>query len=100
MRFLGVLLSQLISRSTSSSTSVAPLTLPPLPTAIVTIAIQPDRCGQVRFQGAWWSARCPYPVKIEVEELVYVQGQLNVTTLLVEPILAVTSSALLEPTSS
>lgn len=56
-------------------------------TAVVTISIQPNCVGQVRFRGAWWAARCLEPISIQEQALVNVTGQHDITTLLVRPIM-------------
>lgn len=59
-------------------------------TGIVTCAILPDRVGQVRCRGSWWSARCLEPVHIQPEEIVQIIDQVSPTTLVVKPIASLT----------
>lgn len=52
--------------------------------AIVVKAIEPYKMGQIRFQGAWWSARCVQQTTLFPGEVVKVVGRQNIT-LLVQP---------------
>lgn len=51
---------------------------------VVTIAIQPNRLGQVKFKGGWWSAKCEQAIVLTQGRLVTILGRDNIT-LVVEP---------------
>lgn len=51
---------------------------------IVTIAIHPNRNGQIKFKGGWWSAKCGQSIVIDQGTLVTILGRDNIT-LVVEP---------------
>ncbi len=53
--------------------------------AIVTQTIAPDRKGQVKFQGSWWTARCNSKARLRPGALVQVIHRQNLT-LYVEPV--------------
>lgn len=54
--------------------------------AIVTMVIQPNRVGQVKYEGTWWNARCHQNVTLQLNERVRVKGKANAILLYVEPI--------------
>jgi membrane protein implicated in regulation of membrane protease activity len=58
--------------------------------AVVATIIHPHRTGRIKFQGSWWFARCDHNITLHPGETVQVIGRQNIT-LLVEPILAVSS---------
>lgn len=51
---------------------------------IVTIDISPNRLGQVKFAGGWWSAKCGRSITLTRGTLVKVVGRENII-LVVEP---------------
>ena len=52
--------------------------------AVITLAIESGKSGQVKFAGSWWTARCRQGIKLALGEIVYVVGRHNIT-LYVEP---------------
>ena len=52
---------------------------------VVTIDIHPNRLGQVKFAGGWWSAKCGRAIIIKAGTLVHVIGRENIS-LIVEPV--------------
>lgn len=54
--------------------------------AIVTMVIQPNRIGQVKYGASWWNARCHQNVILRPYNQVKVTGRASATLLYVEPI--------------
>ncbi|MEM9218678.1 MAG: NfeD family protein [Cyanobacteria bacterium P01_F01_bin.150] len=52
---------------------------------VVTIDIHPNRLGQIKFAGGWWSAKCERSMILKIGTLVKVIGRENII-LIVEPI--------------
>lgn len=85
----------LFKKSPADQNSVQPFFADSLPKAhypeydqeaIVTMIIQPNRIGQVKYEGTWWNARCRQPVTLRPHERVKVTGRANAILLYVEPI--------------
>ena len=51
---------------------------------VVTIDIHPNRLGQIKFAGGWWSAKCGRAIILKAGTLVKVIGRENII-LIVEP---------------
>ena len=51
---------------------------------VVTIDIHPNRLGQIKFAGGWWSAKCGRSIILKAGTLVKVLGRDNII-LIVEP---------------
>jgi membrane protein implicated in regulation of membrane protease activity len=52
--------------------------------AVVEEIIEPGKCGQVRYRGSWWNARCIEAVTLYPGETVYVIRR-HALTLVVRP---------------
>ena len=52
---------------------------------VVTIDIHPNRLGQIKFAGGWWSAKCGRSIILTAGTLVKVVARENIV-LIVEPI--------------